>query len=80
MLIERALLAALDADCHSPVAALAQIDGDKVTLRAELLSEDGREHVMGDITGSIGETDLAQRLARDLLDRAPTAVRALFAA
>ena len=80
VLIERALLATLDADCHSPVAALAQIDGDNVTLRAELLSEDGREHVTGEITGSIGETDLAQRLARDLLDRAPATVRTLFAA
>ncbi|QNA85886.1 hydroxymethylbilane synthase [Sphingomonas sp. So64.6b] len=80
VLIERALLAALDADCHSPVAALAQIDGDKMVLRAELLSEDGREHVTGEITGSIGETDLAQRLTHDLLDRAPAAVRALFAA
>ena len=44
---ERALLAALDATCHSPVAALATIDGDTVTLRAELFSEDGAEHVAG---------------------------------
>ena len=42
VLAERALLAALGADCHSPMAALARIDGDDAsTSRAELLSEDG---------------------------------------
>jgi hydroxymethylbilane synthase len=80
VLVERALLTALDADCHSPVAALAQIAGDRVTLRAELLSEDGREHVAGEISGPFADADLAGRLARDLLDRAPAAVRVLFAA
>jgi hydroxymethylbilane synthase len=29
VLAERALLAALKADCHSPVAALATIEGDR---------------------------------------------------
>ncbi len=80
VLVERALLAALHADCHSPVAALAQIAGDQVTLRAELLSEDGSEHVTGEASGPVADTALAERLARDLLDRAPAAVRALFAA
>ncbi|HEX4695293.1 hydroxymethylbilane synthase [Sphingomonas sp.] len=74
---ERALLAALDATCHSPVAALAMIDGDVVTLRAELLSEDGAEHVAADASGGDGEA-LARDLARALLDRAPPAVRAGF--
>jgi hydroxymethylbilane synthase len=74
---ERALLAALDATCHSPVAALATIEGDVVTLRAELLSEDGAEHVAADASGPEGEA-LARDLARALLDRAPAAVRAGF--
>jgi hydroxymethylbilane synthase len=69
---ERALLAALRADCHSPVAALAVIDREGVRLRAELLAEDGSAHVSGE--GS----DPAV-LAADLLDRAPAAVRQLFA-
>ncbi|MES2056190.1 MAG: hydroxymethylbilane synthase [Pseudomonadota bacterium] len=80
VLVERALLAALDADCHSPVAALALISGDQVTLRAELLSEDGSEHVTGAASGPVADTGLSKRLARDLLDRAPAAVRVLFAA
>jgi hydroxymethylbilane synthase len=74
---ERALLAALDATCHSPVAALATIDGDTVTLRTELLSEDGAEHVAADASGPDGEA-LARDLARALLDRAPPSVRAGF--
>ena len=70
VLAERALLAALQADCHSPVAALMRDNG---AMRAELFAEDGSAHVAG--SGS----DPAA-LARDLLDRAPDAVRRLFAA
>ncbi|MBS0479346.1 MAG: hydroxymethylbilane synthase [Proteobacteria bacterium] len=74
---ERALLAALDANCHSPIAALATVDGDAVALRAELFSEDGAEHVAADASGPDGET-LARDLARALLARAPPSVRAGF--
>jgi len=76
---ERALLAALQADCHSPVAALASLAGETLTLRAELLAEDGGECVEGSIEGTLGET-CGKALAADLLERAPPAVRRLFAA
>ena len=69
VLAERALLAARQADCHSPVAALAGEDG---TIRAELFAEDGGARVSGS-----GEDP--QALARDLLARAPESIRALFA-
>jgi hydroxymethylbilane synthase len=74
---ERAFLAALDATCHSPVAALATIDGDLLSLRGELFSEDGAEHVAGDATG-VDDEALARDLAAALLGRAPPAVRAGF--
>ena len=80
VLIERALLAALKADCHSPVAALATVDDDQVRIRAELLAEDGSAHVAGEGSGPVGDTSIAENLARDLLDRAPPTVRRLFAA
>jgi hydroxymethylbilane synthase len=70
VLAERALLAALHAGCHSPVAALAGEDG---VIRAELLAEDGSAHVAGS-----GDDPAA--LARDLLARAPQSIRELFAA
>lgn len=75
---ERAFLAALDATCHSPIAALATIADDMVTLRAELLSEDGGEYVAGDASGADGEA-LARDLARALFERATPAIRAGFA-
>ncbi len=76
---ERALLAALKADCHSPVAALAVIEGGILTLEAELLSEDGAFHVHGAIEGAPLDHGLPAALARDLLERAPPGVRRLFA-
>ncbi|MEG8014875.1 hydroxymethylbilane synthase [Sphingomonas sp. 22R3R2A-7] len=79
VLTERALLARLGADCHSPVAALASLAGETLTLRAELIAEDGRCDVTGSIEGGIDE-DLGTALALDLLTRAPASVRLLFAA
>lgn len=80
VLVERALLAALRADCHSPVAAFASISGETVTLRAELLAEDGSLFVAGEASAGADGVGLGDRLARDLLDRAPPSVRALFSA
>jgi len=75
---ERALLAALKADCHSPVGALATIEGAILTLRAELLSEDGAHSVHAQEAGAPGDAELSRAIARDLLDRAPPEVRCLF--
>ena len=73
---ERAFLAGLGADCHSPVAALARWDGDVLVLRAQLLSPDGALSVEGEARGD----GAGARLAAKLLARAPDAVRRLFAA
>ncbi len=75
---ERSLLAALGGDCHSPIAALAQLAGATLSLRAELLASDGSDRVTGMIEGTADE-DLGVALARDLLDQASPGVRALFA-
>jgi hydroxymethylbilane synthase len=80
VLVERALLAALQADCHSPVAALAIVEGDQISIRAELFAEDGSAHVTGSDRAAIGDGTLAERVAADLLARAPDSVRRLFAA
>ena len=50
---ERAMLAALDGSCRTPIAGLATISGDRLTLEALLLSEDGRAKRRG---GSAGPT------------------------
>ena len=77
VLTERALLAAIGADCHSPVAALAALSGEMLTLRAELIAEDGGLFVEGTAEGTDGAL-VAAELAADLLARAPSSVRCLF--
>lgn len=75
---ERALLAGLGADCHSPVAALASLAGETLRLRASLIAEDGTDEICGALEGTGPE--VGTELAADLLDRAPPAIRRLFAA
>jgi hydroxymethylbilane synthase len=38
---ERALLRELDGSCRTPIAALARVNGDEITLRAAILTPDG---------------------------------------
>ncbi|ABQ68296.1 porphobilinogen deaminase [Rhizorhabdus wittichii RW1] len=73
---ERALLAALGADCRSPVAALAVRSGAGLLLRAEIMTEDGSEHRSGE--AMLFETGDAAALAHRLLDGASPRLRALF--
>ncbi len=40
---ERALLAALDGSCRTPIAALATLDGGEISLRGRVLRPDGSE-------------------------------------
>jgi len=76
---ERALLAALGADCRSPVAALARVSDDEIHLRAEILTQDGSAWEAGEIRSALGESDAPARLAGELLNRASPTLRALFA-
>lgn len=78
---ERTLLAALDATCHSPVAALARIEGAILTLDAVLYSEDGSEHLAAQLAGAPSDGgEIARALAARMLAEAPEAVRRLFGA
>lgn len=42
-LAEREVLRALDGSCHTPIAAFAEIIGDRLNLRAEVYALDGQE-------------------------------------
>jgi hydroxymethylbilane synthase len=68
---ERAFLEALGGNCHSPVAAYAQIEDGQPMLRAQILSEDGSEMQSGSGTDP-------GALAAALLARGSPALRALF--
>lgn len=77
--LERGFLAALGGTCHSPVAALAIIDGDRVAFRAEIMTEDGDEIEEGGFEAALGDApELVAALAADMLDDAGPALRALF--
>ncbi len=75
---ERRLLEGLGGSCRSPVAALAEIEGEEIRLRAEILSEDGRESEACDERFPSGDEDAPRELARAMLERAPTGLRMLF--
>ena len=68
---ERAFLAALDGSCETPIAGLAELDGDTLRLRGEVLRPDGSEAHADEISGPIADgVAMGQALARTLLDRA----------
>jgi len=50
---ERAMLAALDGSCRTPIAGFATIEGDRLTLDGLLLSFDGSAERRGQIAGAI---------------------------
>lgn len=62
---ERALLAALDGSCRTPIAALAQLSGKTLTLEAMILRPDGRERLCVERRGDAGA---AAALGRDAGD------------
>jgi len=74
------LLLGLGGTCHSPVAALARLDGGEINLLAEILAPDGSEHVAGSARFAPGDGQAPAALARDLLARASPGLRAPFEA
>ena len=83
--IERAFLAALGGSCHSPVAALARLEGQGVSLsirfRGQILAEDGSETHEGGFNAALHEAhEKVAELAAELLGRSGPAVRGLFTA
>jgi hydroxymethylbilane synthase len=79
VMAERAFLEGLGADCRSPVAALARLDGEMIRLRAEILTPDGTFVERCDVHLPRGDREGPRDLARQLLARAAPPLRALFA-
>lgn len=75
---ERAFLAELTADCHSPVAALAVTDGVQLVLRAEILLPDGSERVSDVHTFDLDDLTQPAMLAQRLLKEASHELAAIF--
>ncbi len=68
---ERAFLARLDGSCETPIAGLADLDGDRLIVRGEILRPDGSEVHAATREGAIGDgAAMGQDLADELLKRA----------
>ena len=78
VIAERALLAALGGNCHSPIAVLTREQGNALTIRAALLSPDGAERVEETATFALDDLDGPARLAGELLSKAGPAIREHF--
>ena len=75
---ERAFTRALGGTCHSPVAALARIEGGEIAFSCEILSEDGNDRVAEDIRFPADDLGVPEALARRMLESAPASIRDLF--
>lgn len=68
---ERAFLAELDGSCETPIAGLAELDGDTLRLRGEILRPDGSTSHAGEVTGPVAEgPQMGRQLAQELKARA----------
>ena len=75
---ERAFLEALGGNCHSPVAAHATCSSDKITLRGEILAEDGSERHSAVLEFLAIDAEGPARLAHALLEKSSDRLRHLF--
>lgn len=75
---ERAYLRRLDGSCETPIAGLAELDGDRLWLRGEILLPDGSLSITGERSGPASDgVAMGRDLAEELLGRAPPAFFAL---
>lgn len=76
---ERAMLAALRGGCLAPVGAKAQTEGDRLTLRGVVLSNDGSVRLDAQQTGLPHEADhLGRQVAEQLLEQGAGELIAAF--
>jgi hydroxymethylbilane synthase len=69
---ERAFLAGLDGSCETPIAGLAILDGNSLTLNGEILRTDGSEVLSGSRSGPAAQAAaMGADLAAELRSRAP---------
>ena len=68
---ERAMLAALDGSCRTPIAGFAEVDGDRLTIEGLLLNDDGSREIRGRFEGAIDNAaQIGAELGKDVRGRA----------
>ena len=69
-LAERAIARVLEASCQSPVATVAQVQGDAMTITALVAMPDGSRAIREEISGAADAAEkLGEQLARRLLEQ-----------
>jgi hydroxymethylbilane synthase len=66
---ERALLATLGGSCYSPIAALAEIEGERISLRGQIANPDGTGFAETRNAGTLAEAAELGRIAGAALRR-----------
>ncbi len=70
VLAERAVNKVLNGDCHTPLAAYAIIDGDKLKLHSMVGSLDGSQKIESRLDGSPNEAvEIGEKVGNDLLEK-----------
>ncbi len=68
---ERAFLAALDGSCETPIAGLAELDGERLRLRGQVLRPDGSEAISDERTCAIADgAEMGEAMGKDMLAEA----------
>ena len=68
---ERALLEAIGGDCDTAIGGLAKLSNDKIFLKSELFSNDGKKKFEFQSTGSLSEAkEIGYKVGRELLKKA----------
>ena len=67
VLAERAMLEALAGGCLAPIAALARVDGGRLTLRGRVLARDGSKRIDGSAEGAPADAEHLGRRTADAL-------------
>lgn len=71
VMCERAMLDALDGSCRTPIAGLAEVDGEKIYLRGLVARIDGTEILRGEQSGRAQDAeDIGRQLGENLKSRA----------
>ena len=72
---EREILKILDGSCHTPIAAYAEINGDRLELKAEVYSLDGqqafKEKLIDDCANIEDARKIGQRVGETLKTQIP---------
>jgi len=78
VLAERAFTRALGGTCHSPVGALARVEGSQILFAGEIFSADGRDRIAEEARFPVGDLDAPATLGRRMIADAPASIRTLF--